>query len=72
MADRKITWALAVVAVVAALVAGTGLMSSKRASADGCGSDCKSAYSQCRMETKGSESCERQFTRCLQRCIKKN
>ncbi len=72
MADRKMSWVLAVAAVVVALVAATGLVVIERAFADGCGSRCKDDYSQCRMATKGSESCEKKFTKCLQRCIKKN
>ena len=72
MADRKMSWVLAVAAILVAVIAATGLVVIESAVAASCGKSCKDAYSQCRMATKGSESCEKKFTKCLQRCIKNN
>jgi len=46
-------------------------MASERAVADSCGAACRNAYNQCRIATKGSSSCEAQFTSCMQRCRSK-
>lgn len=70
MLERKMTWALAA-ALIAATMTGAGIVSTGPAAANACGSDCRSAYNQCRMQTKGSSQCESQFTRCMQGCIKK-
>lgn len=59
-------WTLAAVAA-AMLAAGIGFIGSGPARAD-CASSCRSAYNQCRIQTKGSPSCEGQFTRCMQGC----
>jgi hypothetical protein len=69
--ERRMSWALAAVAVFAALLAGAGLFSIDRASANACGSACQKAYNQCRIATKGSPSCEAQYTQCMQRCRKR-
>jgi hypothetical protein len=63
--------ALGTVAVAGAMLAGAGLASIDRAAADGCAAGCRSAYNQCRIATKGSSSCEAQFTACMQSCRKK-
>jgi hypothetical protein len=65
------TWALAAVAVAAAVLAGAGLVTIDRAAADSCAAACRSAYNQCRIATKGSSSCEGQFTSCMQSCRKR-
>jgi hypothetical protein len=70
--DRRSLWALAAGAVVAALLAGSSLMATAPAEAEGgCGESCRSAYNQCRIATKGSSSCEAAFTSCMQHCIKR-
>lgn len=69
--DSSRSWALAAVAVAAALVAGLGLVPVEKVAADSCGAACRNAYNQCRIQTKGSQSCESQFTRCMQHCRSK-
>jgi hypothetical protein len=70
--DRRSSWALAAVAVVAALLAASGLVAPRPAEAEGgCGESCRSAYNQCRIATKGSAACEAAFTSCMQTCIKR-
>jgi hypothetical protein len=69
--ERRMIWALGVVAVALAVLAGAGLISIERAAADGCAASCRSAYNQCRIATKGSSSCEAEFTRCMQSCRRK-
>jgi hypothetical protein len=70
--DRRSLWALAAVAVVAALLAVSGLVATRPAEAEGgCGESCRAAYNQCRIATKGSSACEAAFTGCMQRCIKR-
>jgi hypothetical protein len=70
--DRRSLWALAAVAVVAALLAVSGLVATRPAEAEGgCGESCRSAYNQCRIATKGSSTCEATFTSCMQTCIKR-
>jgi hypothetical protein len=69
--ERRLTWALGAVAVAAALLVGAGLVWIDRAEADGCAASCRSAYNQCRIATKGSPSCEGQFTSCMQSCRRK-
>ena len=72
MIDRRSLWALAAGAVVAALLAGSSLVATHPAEAEGgCGESCRSAYNQCRIATKGSPSCEAAFTGCMQTCIKR-
>jgi hypothetical protein len=66
--ERRMTWALAIAAIAAALLAGAGLFSTERASAESCANACRNAYNQCRIETKGSSGCESQFTQCMQSC----
>jgi hypothetical protein len=69
--DRRSLWALAAVAVVAALLAVSGLIATRPAEAEGgCGENCRSQYNQCRIREKGSPSCEAAFTSCMQTCIK--
>jgi hypothetical protein len=63
--------ALATLAVAAALLAGSGLLSIDKAQANACGAACRNAYNQCRIATKGAPSCEAQYTNCVQRCRKK-
>jgi len=65
------SWALATLAVAAALLAGFGLVSIDRAAANSCGAACRNAYNQCRIATKGSSSCEAEYTNCVQRCRKR-
>ncbi len=58
--------------VCAVLLAGVGLLGMGPASAASCGAQCKKAFNQCRISTKGSPSCDKEFTKCMQGCIKKN
>ena len=64
------TWALAA-ALIAATITAAGIVTIGPAAANACGSNCRSAYNQCRMQTKGSSACESQFTSCMQGCIRK-
>jgi hypothetical protein len=66
--ERRLTWALGALAVAAAVLAGAALFWIEPAAADGCAARCRSAYNQCRILTKGSSSCEGEFTRCMQGC----
>jgi hypothetical protein len=50
------------------LLAGISLLGPESASAASCGAQCKKAFNQCRISTKGSPSCDKQFTKCMQRC----
>ena len=69
MLGHKLNWALlGGLAIIGALLA-IGIGSSDRATAGACGAGCKSAYNQCRIDNKGSPSCEIAFTRCMQSCI---
>lgn len=68
--ERSMTWALAG-AIGAAVVATLALVSVDRVAANDCGSSCRNAYNQCRISTKGSPSCESQFTSCMQGCIRR-
>lgn len=68
--ERRMTSALGAVAVAAAVLVGTSLVFVGPAAAD-CAASCRSSYNQCRMETKGSPSCEGRFTSCMQGCRKK-
>ena len=73
MLERKMTWARGTAlaaAFIAATITGAGIVSTGTAAANPCGSDCRSEYNQCRMQTKGSSACESRFTQCMQRCIK--
>jgi hypothetical protein len=70
--DSRMTWALVRVVVCAVLLAGAGLLGIGPASAASCGAQCKQAFNQCRISTKGSPSCDEQFTKCMQGCIKRN
>jgi len=65
------SWALAALAVAAALLAGLGLISIDKAAANACGAACRNAYNQCRIATKGSPSCEAAYTNCVQSCRKR-
>jgi hypothetical protein len=72
--ERKMTWALdtaLAAALIAVTIAGVGLVTASSAAANACGASCRSAYNQCRMQTKGSSACESQFTQCMQSCIRK-
>jgi hypothetical protein len=64
--ELRTTWAAAMAAVAAAVLATLALGGG--ASANDCGSACRKAYNQCRIATKDSPSCEAQFTRCMQSC----
>lgn len=70
--DSRMTWTLVRAAVCAVLLAGAGLLGTEPASAANCGAQCKQAFNQCRISTKGSPSCDKQFTKCMQGCIKRN
>jgi hypothetical protein len=63
------TWALTA-ALIAATITGAAIVSSGPAAANACAANCRSAYNQCRMQTKGSSQCESQFTSCIQGCRK--
>jgi hypothetical protein len=74
--ERRMTWALMTGAmgaavVAAALLAGVGLFPIEPVAADDCAARCRSAYNQCRIETKGSSACEGRFTSCMQGCRRK-
>jgi hypothetical protein len=69
--ESRLSWAPGAVAVAAALLVGFGMVWIGPAAADGCAASCRSAYNQCRISTKGSPSCEGQFTSCMQSCRKK-
>ena len=74
MLERKMTWALGTAlaaALMAATITGAGIVATGPAAANPCGGNCRSAYNQCRMQTKGSSACESRFTQCMQSCIKK-
>ncbi len=70
--DSRMTWTLVRAAGCAVLLAGAGLLGTEPASAANCGARCKQAFNQCRISTKGSPSCDKQFTKCMQGCIKRN
>ncbi len=36
-----------------------------------CTASCRSAYNECRVQTKGHPRCDAQFTSCMQSCIPK-
>jgi hypothetical protein len=59
--------ALAAKIVAVAVLMASALILARPAAAD-CGSSCRNAYNQCRIATKGSASCESQFTSCMQSC----
>jgi len=40
------------------------------ARADDCAGQCRARHNQCRLQTKGSPSCDAQLQGCLQSCIK--
>jgi hypothetical protein len=63
-------WAITA-ALIAATITGAAILSTGPAVANACGSNCRSEYNQCRIQTKGSSACESRFTQCMQRCIKK-
>ena len=54
-----------------ALLAGVALLGAQPVAADDCGASCRNSYNQCRIATKGSASCESQFTSCMQHCRSK-
>jgi hypothetical protein len=62
------TWVPVRWAVCMVLLAGISLLGPESASAASCGAQCKKAFNQCRISTKGSPSCDKQFTKCMQRC----
>jgi hypothetical protein len=43
----------------------------ERAQSGACTAACRSAYNQCRVQSKGHPSCDAQFTACMRRCIPK-
>ena len=69
--DSRMTSGLVRAAICAVLMAGIGLLGTGSASAASCGAQCKKAFNDCRISTKGSPTCDEQFTRCMQRCIEK-
>jgi len=66
--DSRMTWMLVRCAVCVVLLAGISLLGPASASAASCGAQCKKAFNQCRISTKGSPSCDKQFTKCMQGC----
>lgn len=69
MVKHRRMWALVVAGIAAAAAAGVSLMASLPADAEGsCAAICRQSYNQCRIQTKGSKSCEGQFTSCMQGC----
>lgn len=69
MLGRRLNWALRTSLLVLAALMAIGVGSSERVAAGACGAGCKNEYNQCRIQTKGSPSCEIAFTRCMQSCI---
>jgi hypothetical protein len=72
--ERKMTWArgtASAAALIAAAMTAAGIALTGPAAANACGSNCRSEYNQCRMQTKGSSACESRFTQCMQSCINK-
>jgi hypothetical protein len=67
--ERRTTWIAAVAAVATA--AALAAVAYGGALAYDCGSDCRSAYNQCRIKTNDAPSCGEQFTRCMQSCRKR-
>jgi len=70
--NRRTHWLLVRAVVCAVLLAGVGQFAAPSATAASCGAQCKKAFNQCRISTKGSPSCDKEFTKCMQGCIKKN
>ena len=66
LVDRANLLALAAGAVAAAFLAVTYFGPAE--AEGGCGGSCAHAYNQCRIETKGSATCEKQYSSCLQSC----
>jgi hypothetical protein len=62
---------LAQVGAVAAAFLAAVICFSPAEAEGGCGASCAHAYNQCRIQTKGSSSCEAQYSSCLQSCRKK-
>jgi hypothetical protein len=50
------------------MLTGAAILGAQPVAADGCGASCRNSYNQCRIATKGSASCEAQFTSCMQHC----
>ena len=67
LVDRANLLALAAGAVAAAFLAAVMFFGPAEAEG-GCGASCAHAYNQCRIQTKGSASCEKQYSSCLQGC----
>lgn len=69
--QRSMNWTLAAVAVISAVIATAGLLSSDRAVANNkCLAFCKAERDNCRIETKNSPKCEKTFTRCMLSCAR--
>jgi len=69
--ERRMTWALRAAAVAAAVLVGASLVSIEPVAAGDCAARCRKDYNKCRMDTKGSSSCEGRFTSCMQGCRRK-
>ena len=67
MVDRANLLAVAAGAFFAALLAAATYLAPAEAEG-GCGGSCAHAYNQCRIQTKGSPACEKQYSSCLQSC----
>jgi len=69
-ARRK--WSETTKSVIAVVVVGllmlvTGVLAAR---ADDCAGQCRAHHNQCRIQTKGSPSCDAQLQACLQSCLK--
>ena len=57
---------LGVIVLVFFLMLTSGILAAR---ADDCASQCRSRHNQCRLQTKGSPSCDVQLQGCLQSCF---
>ena len=68
---RKNRWltisAIALATVVLGLAGDTGCVYAQGS----CPGACLAQYNQCRIATKGSPSCDQQYQRCLQKCVRR-
>ena len=58
---------LAAVVVLFAIMLVSGVLAAR---ADDCAGQCRARHNQCRLQTKGSPSCDGQLQSCLQSCFK--
>lgn len=61
----------ALVCAVAIAVAAASAVRPTPAAANSCADQCRAAHNQCRIQTKGSPSCDAALTQCLRSCTGK-